>query len=58
MELVLRFEYVHAVPCGQARLRLSAVAGPNAVQFHTNVPPKSENMKTHAASRKKATACG
>jgi GH15 family glucan-1,4-alpha-glucosidase len=49
MELVLRFEYGHAVPWVRKRdYGLSAVAGPNAVQFHTNVPLKSENMKTHA----------
>jgi GH15 family glucan-1,4-alpha-glucosidase len=50
MELVLRFEYGHAVPWVRKRdYGLSAVAGPNAVQFHTNVPLKSENMKTRAA---------
>lgn len=50
MELVLRFEYGHAVPWVRRRdYGLSAVAGPNAVQLHTDIPLDNRDMKTRSA---------
>jgi GH15 family glucan-1,4-alpha-glucosidase len=50
MELVLRFEYGHAVPWVRHRdYGLSAVAGPNSVQLHTDLPLDSQDMKTRSA---------
>jgi GH15 family glucan-1,4-alpha-glucosidase len=50
MELVLRFEYGHAVPWVRRRdYGLSAVAGPNSVQLHTDLPLDNRDMKTRAA---------
>lgn len=50
MELVLRFNHGEAVPWVRRRdYGLSAVAGPDAVELHTQVPLRGEQMKTHAA---------
>ncbi|OWT75775.1 MULTISPECIES: glycoside hydrolase family 15 protein [unclassified Achromobacter] len=47
MELILRFNYGQAVPWVRRRdYGLSAVAGPDAVEIHTQVPMKGEDMKT------------
>lgn len=49
MELVLRFNYGQAVPWVRSRdYGLSAVAGPDAVELHTQVPFHGEGMKTLA----------
>jgi GH15 family glucan-1,4-alpha-glucosidase len=50
MELVLRFNYGQAVPWVRRRdYGLSAVAGPDAVELHTNVPLQGRDLKTFAA---------
>ncbi|MFC4275891.1 glycoside hydrolase family 15 protein [Achromobacter aloeverae] len=47
MELVLRFNYGQAVPWVRRRdYGLSAVAGPDAVELHTQLPLSGEDMKT------------
>ena len=49
MELVLRFNYGQAPPWVRRRdYGLSAVAGPDAVELHTRVDLRGENMKTLA----------
>lgn len=50
MELTLRFAYGQAVPWVRRRdYGMSAVAGPDAVELHTQVPLEGRDMKTHAA---------
>ncbi len=50
MELVVRFGYGQAVPWVRRRdFGLSAVAGPDATELHTNVPLRGENMRTRAS---------
>src|SRR5690606_27841458 len=50
MELVLRFNYGQAVPWVRRRdYGLSAVAGPDAVELHTNVPLTGRALKTLAS---------
>jgi len=50
MELALRFEHGQAIPWVQRRdYGLSAVAGPNAIEFHTRLPLHGEDMKTMSA---------
>ncbi|MBB4571490.1 glycoside hydrolase family 15 protein [Rhizobium leucaenae] len=47
MELVLRFNYGLVVPWVRRRdYGLSAVAGPDAVELHTQAPLEGQNMKT------------
>lgn len=49
MEFVLRFGYGTAIPWVRRRdFGLSAVAGPDGVELHTDVPLKNENMQTTA----------
>lgn len=49
MELVLRFENGQAVPWVRRKdYGLSAIAGPNAVELHTDLALKGRNMKTYA----------
>jgi GH15 family glucan-1,4-alpha-glucosidase len=49
MELVLRFNYGQAVPWVRRRdYGLSAVAGPDAVELHTDVPLDGEEFRTVA----------
>jgi GH15 family glucan-1,4-alpha-glucosidase len=49
MEFVLRFGYGTAIPWVRRRdFGLSAVAGPDGVELHTDVTLKSENMRTTA----------
>ena len=49
MEFVLRFGYGTAVPWVRRRdFGLSAVAGPDGVELHTDVPLDNENMRTTA----------
>lgn len=49
MELVLRFEMGRAVPWVQRRdYGLSAIAGPNAVELHANLPLEGHDMRTRA----------
>ena len=49
MELTLRFNYGQAVPWVRSRdYGLSAVAGPDAVEFHTAVPLKGRDFRTFA----------
>ena len=50
MELTFRFAYGQAVPWVRRRdYGLSAVAGPDAVELHTQVPLEGRDLKTHAA---------
>jgi GH15 family glucan-1,4-alpha-glucosidase len=50
MELVLRFNYGRAVPWVRRRdYGLSAVAGPDAVELHTDAPLEGRDMKTYSA---------
>lgn len=50
MELTLRFAYGQAVPWVRRRdYGMSAVAGPDAVELHTQVPLEGRDMRTHAA---------
>jgi GH15 family glucan-1,4-alpha-glucosidase len=50
MELVLRFAYGSAVPWVRRRdYGLSAVAGPDAVELHTDVPLEGRDMRTNAS---------
>jgi GH15 family glucan-1,4-alpha-glucosidase len=50
MELVLRFDYGRAVPWVRRRdYGLSAVAGPDAVELHTDLTLTGEEMRTRAA---------
>lgn len=50
MELVLRFNYGQAIPWVRRRdYGLSAVAGADAVELHTDVPLTGRNMKTAAS---------
>ena len=47
MELILRFGYGHVVPWVRRRdYGLSAVAGPDAVELHTNAPLEGRDMTT------------
>jgi GH15 family glucan-1,4-alpha-glucosidase len=47
MELALRFEYGKAVPWVRRRdYGLSAIAGPDAIELHTRLPLRGENMTT------------
>ena len=47
MELILRFGYGHVVPWVRRRdYGLSAVAGPDAVELHTNAPLEGREMTT------------
>ncbi|ARP96317.1 glycoside hydrolase family 15 protein [Bordetella genomosp. 13] len=47
MELVLRFNYGQAVPWVRRRdYGLSAISGPDAVELHTAVPLKGEDMRS------------
>jgi GH15 family glucan-1,4-alpha-glucosidase len=47
MELILRFGYGHVVPWVRRRdYGLSAVAGPDAVELHTNAPLQGRDMTT------------
>ncbi|MBY5454141.1 glycoside hydrolase family 15 protein [Rhizobium leguminosarum] len=49
MELILRFENGQAVPWVRRKdYGLSAVAGPHAVELHTDLPLEGRNMKTCA----------
>jgi GH15 family glucan-1,4-alpha-glucosidase len=49
MELILRFNYGQAAPWVRRRdYGLSAIAGPDAVELHTSVPLRGEDMKTRA----------
>ncbi len=49
MELVLRFDYGRTVPWVRRRdYGLSAVAGPDAVELHTNVPLEGRSFRTFA----------
>ena len=49
MELALRFAFGQAVPWVRRRdYGMSAVAGPDAVELHTQVPLEGRDMKTHA----------
>ena len=55
MDLTLRFNYGQAIPWVRRRdYGLSAVAGPDAVELHTAVPLRGEDMKTLAAFTVKA----
>ncbi len=57
MEFVLRFGYGTAIPWVQRRdFGLSAIAGPDGVELHTDVPLKNENMRTSAEFVVKAGA--
>jgi GH15 family glucan-1,4-alpha-glucosidase len=50
MELVLRFNYGQAVPWVRRRdYGLSAIAGPDAVELHTDVPLEGRDLKTYAS---------
>ena len=50
MDLTLRFNYGQAIPWVRRRdYGLSAIAGPDAVELHTTVPLRGEDMKTRAA---------
>ncbi|HEX7079548.1 MAG TPA: glycoside hydrolase family 15 protein [Gammaproteobacteria bacterium] len=50
MELVLRFNHGQAVPWVRRRdYGMSAVAGPDAIELHTNVPLEGRDMKTLAS---------
>jgi GH15 family glucan-1,4-alpha-glucosidase len=50
MELVLRFNYGRAVPWVRRRdYGLSAVAGPDAVELHTDLPLSGRDMKSVAS---------
>jgi hypothetical protein len=54
MELVLRFNYGQTVPWVRRRdYGLSAIAGPDAVELHTDVPIEGRDLTTCA----RATAC-
>ena len=60
MELILRFDYGRAVPWVRRRdYGLSAIAGPDAVELHTDVaargPRLQDSRRVHGARR--ATAC-
>jgi GH15 family glucan-1,4-alpha-glucosidase len=47
MELILRFNYGHVVPWVRRRdYGLSAIAGPDAVELHTNAPLEGRDMTT------------
>ena len=47
MELILRFGYGHVVPWVRRRdYGLSAIAGPDAVELHTNAPLEGREMTT------------
>ena len=49
MEFVLRFGYGTAIPWVRRRdFGLSAVAGPDGIELHTDVPLTNENMRTTA----------
>ena len=49
MELILRFNYGQAVPWVRRRdYGISAIAGPDAVELHTDVPLEGRDMKTCA----------
>jgi GH15 family glucan-1,4-alpha-glucosidase len=49
MELVIRFNYGQAVPWVRRRdYGLSAVAGPDAIELHTDVPLEGEDFRTIA----------
>ena len=49
MELILRFNYGQAVPWVRRRdYGLSAIAGPDAVELHTDIPLQGRDMKTIA----------
>ncbi len=49
MELVLRFGYGEAIPWVRRRkFGLSAIAGPDGVELHTQVPLRNEKMHTSA----------
>ena len=49
MTFVLRFGYGTAIPWVRRRdFGLSAVAGPDGIELHTDVPLKNENMRTTA----------
>jgi GH15 family glucan-1,4-alpha-glucosidase len=49
MELIIRFDYGSIVPWVRRTERgLSAVAGPDAMQVHSDVALRGENLKTHA----------
>jgi GH15 family glucan-1,4-alpha-glucosidase len=50
MELVLRFDYGRTVPWVRRRdYGLSAVAGPDALELHTDVALEGRDLKTYAA---------
>ncbi len=50
MEVVLRFNYGQAVPWVRRRdYGLSAIAGPDAVELHTDVPLEGQELKTCAS---------
>ena len=50
MELVLRFNYGQTVPWVRRRdYGVSAVAGPDAVELHTDIPLDGRGMKTRAS---------
>jgi GH15 family glucan-1,4-alpha-glucosidase len=50
MELVLRFNYGQAVPWVRRRdYGLSAVAGPDAVELHTDLPLEGHDLRTSAS---------
>ena len=59
MELTLRFAFGQAVPWVRRRdYGMSAIAGPDAVELHTQVPLEGRDMKTHAEFRSaKARVC-
>ena len=49
MELIIRFDYGSVVPWVRATNHgLTAVAGPDTLSFRTDVPLRSENLKTFA----------
>ncbi len=57
MEFVLRFGYGTVIPWVRRRdFGLSAVAGPDGVELHTDVPLENENMRTTAEFVVKAGA--
>jgi GH15 family glucan-1,4-alpha-glucosidase len=49
MDLVLRFNYGQAVPWVRRRdYGISAIAGPDAVELHTQVPLEGKNLRTES----------
>jgi GH15 family glucan-1,4-alpha-glucosidase len=50
MELALRFDYGRTIPWVRRRdYGLSAVAGPDAVELHTDLPLSGKDMRTYSA---------